>query len=219
MTAKKKINKEVNSVELKKALPKVRNKKVLHYGLIIIALLVIGGLFYLGRGLFIAAMVNGKPISRFALDKELEKQGGKQTLDDLISKTLISAEAKKAGITITNDDVQKEIQKISDQVQAQGSTLDAALAMQGATRASLEENIRIQKTVEGLLKDKLVVSDEETKSYYDQNQSVYGKDSKFEDLKDQIKQSLAQQKLSAEFKAWMDKLKSEAGISYFVNFQ
>lgn len=188
------------------------------YLVVIVALFVLGGLLYLKRSWFIAAVVDGRPITRIALDRELEKQGGKQTLDDLVTKELIAGEAKKAGVTVSNDEIQAEINKISDQLKSQGSTLDAALSMQGTTIATLEENIKIQKTVESLLKDKLVVSDADVKAYFDQNKESYGKDPKFDDLKDQIKSQLSQQKLTTEFKSWMDKLKSESGVTYFVNF-
>jgi len=48
---------------------------------IIIVILLIAA-FQL-KGLFIAAMVNGEPISRLTIIKELEKQGGKQALSSL----------------------------------------------------------------------------------------------------------------------------------------
>lgn len=212
-----KVTKDLPARSTHSVLPQ-NSRKVVKYGLLIAALFLVGVLAYLGKGLFVVALVDGKPISRFALDRELEKQGGKQTLDDLITKTLIGTEAKKVGITVTNEDVQVEIKKISNQVQAQGTTLDAALAMQGTTLATLEDNIRIQKTVEGLLKDKLVVSEDEIKTYFDENKASYGTDPKYDELKETIRQQLSQQKLSTEFKSWIDSIRAETGITYFVTF-
>ena len=45
--------------------------------------------------MFVAAYVNGRLISRLSVVRELEKQGGKKTLDALIIKSLIAQEAKK----------------------------------------------------------------------------------------------------------------------------
>ena len=46
------------------------------------------------RGLFVVALVNGEPISRIEVIKALEKQGGKATLDSLVTKKLIAQEAR-----------------------------------------------------------------------------------------------------------------------------
>ena len=70
---------------------KLKQPKVL-IGLIVVILIVAA--FFL-KGLFIAAVVNGEPISRITIISELEKQGGKQILSSLVNKILILQEAKK----------------------------------------------------------------------------------------------------------------------------
>ena len=55
--------------------------------ILIAALIAAISLGYLGKGLFVAALVNGMPISRLTVVKELEKQGGSQTLDNLVEPT------------------------------------------------------------------------------------------------------------------------------------
>lgn len=181
-------------------------------------LIILAGLIYLGRSYFVAAFVNGKPILRLTLVKELERKQGKATLDSLVQKELISQEAKRKNITVTNEEVQAEIDKITKAVEAQGVTLDAALSYQGQTRTDLEENIRLQKTMEQLLADKLVVSDDDVKAYFEQNKTMYGANPSFEALKDTISDQLKQQKLSTEFQTWIDKLKTDSKINYFVSF-
>ena len=150
--------------------------------------------------------------------KELERKQGKTTLDSLVQKELITQEAQKKNITITNEDVQKEIDKITKAVEAQGVTLDAALSYQGQTRTDLEENIRIQKTLEILLADKLSVSEGDVKKYFEDNKAVYGTNPDYEQLKDSISDQLKQEKLSGEFQAWMDSLKKDSKIIYFVSY-
>lgn len=196
----------------------VGNKKSTKIPAIILAIVVLAGLAYLGRSLFFAAFVNGKPIFRLSIVKELERKQGKTTLDSLVQKELISQEAKKKNIAVTNEDVQMEIDKITKAVEAQGVTLDAALSYQGQTRADLEENIRIQKTLEVLLADKLAVSDEDVKNYFEENKAVYGENPDFEQLKVSISEQLKQEKLSGEFQTWIDNLKKDSKIIYFVNF-
>src|SRR5688572_16109970 len=65
-----------------------RRKEVLG---LLLGLAVLVSLYFL-RGVFVAATVNGKPISRLALVKELEKQNGKETLNSLVTKELIFQE-------------------------------------------------------------------------------------------------------------------------------
>lgn len=181
-------------------------------------LVVLGFLLYLGKGIFIAATVGGKPISRLSVIRELEKRAGKQALDALITKELISQEAKKKNISVSDDEIKAQIDDLKKSIESQGSTLDAALAMQGQTMADLEENIKYQKMIEQILKDKTYVSEEEIKKYFEDNKGFYAKDAKFEDLKDDIRQKLTQEKLSNEFSAWLNNLKSSVTINYFVNY-
>jgi len=67
-------------------------------GLLVVVLVVAA---FLLKGLFIAALVNGQPISRFTVISELEKQSGKQALTSLVNQTLIFQEAKKKNITVS----------------------------------------------------------------------------------------------------------------------
>lgn len=185
---------------------------------LILSFVILAGLIYLGRSFFVAAFVNGRPILRLTLVKELERKQGKEILDSLVQRELISQEAKKQNITVTNEEVQAEIERITKAVEAQGVTLDAALSYQGQTREDLEQNIRLQKTMEQLLADKLAVSDEDVRAYFDQNKSMYGTDPDFEALKDTISDQLKQQKLSTEFQTWLENIKTDSKINYFVSF-
>ncbi len=71
--------------------PKVSKKQFLA-GAVLIALLALGFLF---KEWFVVAVVNNRPITRLALDRDLEKQGGKQILESKISEMLVLDEAKK----------------------------------------------------------------------------------------------------------------------------
>ena len=219
MAVKSKVKDEnvskINKSTLNKYFKSFKSRR---YLVLVIFLILLGIVLYLGKSLFIAAIVGGRPITRLELVKELEKQSGKETLDNLVTKNLINQKAQKEGVTISNEDIQKEIENISKMVESQGSTLDAALSIQGQTRADLEENIRVQKTVEKMLQDEVKISDADLLKYFEDNKSLYGNEAKFEDLKEDIRGQLKQEKLSAAFQEWMTKLKSESQIIYFVNF-
>ena len=84
----------------------IPNKKIL---IIIASIIIVLSLGFLFKSLFVVVIVNGKPISRLALIRDLEKAGGSQTLDNLIAKTLIEQEAKAKGVSLTQEEIDKEV--------------------------------------------------------------------------------------------------------------
>ena len=216
-TPKKIVEKVSLEVKPSKIRELTKNKKATKLLVGTTAFLLLLLFLYLGRSLFVAAMVGGRPVSRLAVVKELEKQQGKNTLENLITKELILQEARKQNINISDEEVAGEIDKIKASVEAQGQTLDAALALQGQTIENLQENVRIQKTLEKMLENDVQVSEEEMSKYFAENKSIYG-DAKYEDLKEDIKSQLKQEKLSTAFQTWIEKLRSDTRIIYFLNY-
>ncbi len=198
----------------KKALLKSGKAKYLVLGL---AVIVLAGLAFVFKSLFVAAIVNGKPISRVSLIKEMEKSAGSQTLENLVMKELIFQEAKKQNISVASEEIQGQIDELTKSVEAQGMTLDSALAMQGVKRQDLEENIRIQKTIEKVLGAQIELSEDEVKKYFEENKNLYS-GSNYEDVKPNIEQELKQEKMSSKFQEWMQKVRTESNILYFVEF-
>jgi parvulin-like peptidyl-prolyl isomerase len=194
--------------------PKVISVKM---AIIIAVIIIIGALLFYCKSLFIAATINGSPISRLAVISELEKTSGKQVLDGIITKRLLSDAAKKQGVVITAEDLNAEIAKIEDQVKAQGGTLDDMLAAQGMTRKDLTEQITLQKELEKLLADKLTITDEEIAKFLVDNKVTVpkGEETKY---KDQVREQLRGQKLNETAKTYLDTLHADASIKYFVTY-
>ena len=178
-------------------------------------ILILGGLYF-SKSLFFAAWVNGRPVYRLSLTRELEKQGGQQVLDGLIEKALINSEAKKNNIKVEQSEIDAEIKKIEEMVSGQGLTLDEALKFRNQTRKDLVDQIRIQKIVEKLLSSKIIITDQEAKDYFNKNKSLFGQNPVFDKVKDQVTSQLFQQKLSSEYNTWITDLKTKAKILYFV---
>ncbi len=192
-----------------------KSKKTL---LILAVLVVVLGLLYYFKDVFVVATVNGKPITRYTVVSEAEKRNGKDVLDNLVTKELILQESSKKGITVSQADVDNEMKKIEEDLSKQNQKLDDVLAMQGLTRADVEDNLRIKLYIERLLADKVDVSDDDAQKYFDENKAGYGKDAKFEDQKDQIKEQLKGQKLQEQFQSWLTDLKANAKINYFKTY-
>lgn len=183
-----------------------------------IAVILIGTAFLFTKGMFVAATVNGSPISRFAVIAELEKQGGEQALEAIIDKKLIETELNKKGVNASKEEIDAEIEKLKTQVASQGGTLEMALAQEGLTEEKLREQITIQKKLEILLATKVAVSEVEIDTYIKDSKAADPKDMKIEDFRKQIGEQLKQQKFQSEAQQWVSDLTASAKIKYYVNY-
>jgi foldase protein PrsA len=185
--------------------------------IIIVVIIALGILVYFYKGLFIAATVNGSPISRLTIIQKLEKASGKNLLDSLVTEKLIQDEANAKKIVVSNDEINAEIKKIQDQVTAQGGTLDAALSAQGMNTDDLKKQIILQKEMEKLVADKINVTDQEVAQYIKDNKISIPSGQEAA-TNDQVKNELRNQKLNTEAQALISDLKAKAKIRYFVNY-
>lgn len=201
-----------NYVSLKFKKPK---PMVVAIGIAIVLILVV---LFFAKGLFVAATVNGSPISRWSVIKELENQGGKQALEAMVDKKVIETELNKQKITIADEEVNAEIDKIKTQIASQGGTLEMALAQQGLTKEKLREQITIQKKLEKLLADKVAVSEADIDAYIKDSKAVLPKDMKMEDFRKRIGEQLKQEKIQQEAQQWVSDLTAKAEIKYYVNY-
>lgn len=185
--------------------------------IIIVVIVALGALIYVYKGLAVAALVNGKPVSRFALIRELEKGSGKQVLETLITEKLVKGALDKERIFVSEYEAQSEIKKLEENIVKQGGTLDQLLDTEGIKKSDLVKQLTLQLRVKKLFADKIKVGDEEVDAYIKENKVKVPKD-KPEAFKEQIKNQLEGQKLNQAASEWVETLRSEASIRYFVNY-
>jgi len=185
--------------------------------IIAVAVLLVLGLAFYYKGLIVAATVNGQPITRVAVVNELEKTSGKTTLDAMINDKLISMEATKRNITVSDSEINAEFTKIDAQLAGQGQTLDQVLQSQGVSRDDIKKRIILQLDLEKMLGDKVAVSDAEVTKYIADNKITLPK-GKEADTKAQISDSIKANKLSTAAQPFIDGLKANAKINYWVNY-
>lgn len=186
--------------------------------IVLLGALVLIGLLYMFRGLFVVAMVNGQPISRITFIQELEKQAGQQVMNSLVIRTLILQEANKQNISVSPQEVDEEIKKIEENVAKQGQNLEQLLAMQGMTRESLREQVEIQKIIEKMFAKDIAVTDTEVNKYIEENQNSFPEGANSAEVRESVKEQLRQQKLSEKFQSWLQEAQKSAKINYFVTF-
>lgn len=200
--------------KIKEFFKKLRSSKFI----VIPVVLIFALLLYKYKGVFVAASVNGQPISRLSVLSQLEKEGGKQVLDNLITNNLILQEANKEKVTVTSSEISNEIGKIQTQLKSSGSDLDTALLAQGMTRKDLEDQIRLKIMVDKMAAKDVNVADKDVEDYFNKNKSSYPKETKLDSVKDEIKKMLVQQKTAEAVSNWISNLKTKAKINYFVSY-
>lgn len=191
------------------------NKKSL---VVFVALVVVCGILYSLRGFLVAVTVDGRPISRWSIIRELEQKSGEQALDAIVTKKLIASAAKQAKVVVSQSDVDKEVASVTEQVTKQGGTLALALEQQGMTEADFRDQIVLQKELEQLLGNSVQVTDDDVNQYLTQTKATAPKGMSDGDFKNQIREQLKGQKFNMAASKWVTDAKAKAHITYFVDY-
>lgn len=198
----------------KKYFKRLRIKKSFIFGIAAVVILLF---LYIFKALFVAAIVNGQPISRISIVRNLERRGGKEALDSLINQALIFQEAKRENISVADEEVEGMISEIEAGLENQGG-LDQALLLEGMTREGLVKQIQMQKLVEKMLADRIIVTEADVSEYIDTNSEILPEGASAEEISKTVKNQLQQQKLTSEIQIWLADLRKKAKINYFVEY-
>lgn len=214
-TPKRKVSLEnemiTSSMPEKSSMPFKSKSKII----ILLVVLIIFVLLFLFRSLFIVAFVNGQAISRLQIIKELEKQGGKQILNQVVQKVLISQEANKKNIVIAQKDVDDRLKTLESQFKQQGQTIEQAT---GGSREDLAKDIKIQLQAEKLLEKNTKVSDKDVDDYIAKNKDSLPQGTDPKSLRTEIKQQLQSDKFKAALQTLLQDLFKKAKISYLLQY-
>lgn len=116
------------------------------------------------------ATVNGTDITKAQLYDKLVEAGGESTLQNLITTTLVDQEAKKANVTVTDEDINAEIEDLKTQFGGE-EALNNALAQSSMTLDDLKKQMPLQVEIRKILEPKVTVTDEEISTYYNENKA------------------------------------------------
>lgn len=186
----------------------------LRYLVIVLLVVALGAFLVIKKNWFVAAVVNNQPITTLEYYQNLKAKDTKQVLNQIVRDKLISQEANKNGIIVSNEEMDKKISEIEEQLGG-NEGLNQALESRAITEEEFRNQIRIQLIVERLLADQIKVSDQEVEEYIAQNKD---KNTLGVDLndKDAVKKQLENEKLNEKFQPWYDTLQKEAKIYIFI---
>ncbi len=220
MPKKRAVKKVVRKPPIVKSKPAIRRFVKDETIALAIFVLIVIALFYF-KSLFVAASVNGIPISRFSVINQLEKTAGKQTLDALVNKELILQEAKRRKVNISNQEIDQRIKQVDKSIKQQGGNLEQVLKTQGLSQEDFRDQVEVQLVAEKLFANKIIVSDKEIDQFIEQNKASLPQVSQAGEttqLRKTIKQQIFQNKLGQKVQELIANLKRSAKIDYFVSY-
>lgn len=118
------------------------------------------------------ATVNGEKITKEQLYEKMLENSGEQVLDSMITEKLIDQEMAKEHVKVTEEDIEKELEKIKSSFSSEDE-FNSLLAQYGMTvdvlKAQLENELKVKK----LLEKQVTIQDEEMKKYYEENKEQF----------------------------------------------
>lgn len=192
---------------------RVTNLKTSKTFYIILIALGLALLFFFKKSWFIAAAVNGAPITNLELQAKLNQQFKTQVLNQLVNEKIIMSEAQKFGAVPTEAEVNKKITDLEANVGSK-DILDNLLTQQGQTRISLRDQIKVQIAITKLYSKEATVSADEVSKFIETNKDQL----KATDSAAQQKEAydaIQSQKLSQIFSQKFQDLRQKAKIQIF----
>ncbi|WP_248929797.1 peptidylprolyl isomerase [Paenibacillus hamazuiensis] len=116
----------------------------------------------------VVAKVNGTEITSKQLYDAMVTSGGAQTLDSLITDELIAQEGKKAGIQVTDADIEKELATLKSNFPSDEEFLQT-LASYNMTLDDLKKSMGSQVIMKKILEPQVTITDDDIKKYYNDN--------------------------------------------------
>lgn len=149
----KKVIKKVKVEEVPNPMPRISPNFSSKYKVMlgIFGILGILGIYwYKTNNWPVAAFVNGRPIFRFELHKELENKSGKAQLDDMVTRKLIFQELDKRKIKADPAQVELRYDDIRKRFSTQ-ERFDEALKKDNLTLADLKKRLAMQIALESMV--------------------------------------------------------------------
>lgn len=203
-----KLNNYLNNIS-EKFLDYKKSKKIY----LIILVLGILLLAVYKKSWFIAAMVNGTPVTNLELQSKLNDQFKTQTLNQMINEKIILSEAAKNNALPTPQEVDQKIAEVEKSVGGK-EALDSLLTQQGQTRSGLKDQVMVQLAITKLYDKEATVSAEEVAKFIESNkEQLRASDSAGQEK--EATDTIKQQKLSQIFSQKFQELRQKANIKIF----
>lgn len=179
-------------------------------------ILLIAGILLLAfykKGWFIAATINGAPITSLDLLTRMNQQFRTNTLNQLINEKIILQQASKNNISVSDEEINSKIGELEKQV-GSAQVFESLLSQQGQTKNSIKQQIRLQLIIEKLYQNEATVSGSEVDNFIKTNPQALQATEEASQRKEAA-DTLKQQKLNQIFSQKFQELKQKADVKIF----
>lgn len=211
VAGKRKSTQETLTQTILSYLPQIKNKNFI----IFLCVIILGfiALFFFKRDLFVAATVDGNPITNYELQNRLNQDFRKQSLDQLINEQIVENEAGKNNVKVSSQEVLDKIKEYEQKYGGQDS-FDSILEQRGTTREALKGVMRTQLYLEKLYSSQATVSSQEIDDYIKTNKATLVATQEAEQ-KLEAEKNIKEQKLFKIFSEKFQELKEKAKVEIY----
>ncbi len=139
----------------------------------ILVIVIIGSaalvIYYSQRG-EVVATVNGEKIYKNDLYEAMISSGGKEMLNQLISKELIIQESKRQGIEVSKEEIDQELNKFTEEL---GAYFDQFLEQSNMTKEQLRKELEINQCLRKMALEQIEISDQDLEAYFEENRDKF----------------------------------------------
>jgi len=167
------------------------------------------------------AVVDGTRISKSKWHDRLEKAYGAAVAQELIEDQILKIEAKKSDISVTEEEIDKQIDEIRTSIGGE-ELLQSALVANNITMEELREQIQLDSLYTKILTPTLEYTDDDLKEFFDQYSDVIFPDEtdaleegaklEFDKYKDATKEVYIQQMVETNKASWLTEKQEEYKI-------
>lgn len=162
----------------------------------------------------VLAKAGDTEITQYELYNEMKGLYGKQIMNELVAQSLIIQEAKQQNITVSKEEIDKELAAMQQQIGSEEAFLDYLNSM-GMDKVKLTEKMQVLMTRDKLLDQAFPITDEQIQAYYDQNKDQMGSPAPaLEQVKDQIKMILTDSSRAENYDKWWTELQEKHHVKY-----
>jgi foldase protein PrsA len=121
-----------------------------------------------------AASVNGEVITMDELYEVMLKESGREFLDRLITNRLILQEGKQLGITVSDEEIDAEIESvIQKNFYGNVDFFRQAIEQYGTTEKAIRDDLAIEMVLRKIARTQVSVTEEEAREFFLSNQAYY----------------------------------------------
>ncbi|MBS3943134.1 MAG: peptidylprolyl isomerase [Dethiobacter sp.] len=120
------------------------------------------------------ATVNGEKITKSELYAAMYTQVGEEALDNLITRLLIVQEGTRLGLSVTEAEIDDDIQKIiQESFAGMEDQFQQALEQYGVSLETVRSDIRVNLMARKIAEQQVSLSDQQLEEYFNANQSEF----------------------------------------------